>query len=182
MFTETTVGSMNYNVLRNILKQGQVIQRGLGAEIGVLYGDTSAYLLQEFSGLSLISIDPYLEYQEEGSDRSQATMSEYEAIARQKLQAFGNRSILIKDFSENAVHQVRDNDLDFVFIDALHTYEAVKQDLKAWYPKVRSGGLVAGHDYRWGGVGQAVNEFAASVGVKGYVTPRESDVWFFVKP
>ncbi len=52
--------------------------------------------------------------------------------------------------------------LDFVFIDADHTYQAVQQDLAAWFPKVREGGVFAGHDYsgNWPGVVQAVNEFA----------------------
>lgn len=40
-----------------------------------------------------------------------------------------------------------DNSLEFVFIDANHEYEAVKADLAAWYPKVKQGGHIAGHDY-----------------------------------
>jgi len=50
--------------------------------------------------------------------------------------------------------------LDAVFIDADHTYEAVKKDIENWMPKVRKGGILAGHDYieTWPGVVQAVNE------------------------
>jgi cephalosporin hydroxylase len=54
-----------------------------------------------------------------------------------------------------------DNSLDFVFIDASHDYQSVKQDIEAWLPKVRSGGIIAGHDYEpneFPGVVQAVNE------------------------
>lgn len=40
-----------------------------------------------------------------------------------------------------------DQSLDFVFIDANHEYEAVKADIQAWFPKVRKGGHIAGHDY-----------------------------------
>jgi hypothetical protein len=40
-----------------------------------------------------------------------------------------------------------DNSLDFVYIDANHTYEGVKEDIKYWYPKVKPGGLLLGHDY-----------------------------------
>jgi hypothetical protein len=49
--------------------------------------------------------------------------------------------------------------LDFVFIDANHSYEAVLSDLHAWWPKIRPGGLLAGHDYGWSGVAKAVYEF-----------------------
>ena len=182
MFAETTRGSTNYHLLRDLLKQGNIIQKGLGAEVGVLYGDTSQYLLQEFDTLSLLCVDPYLEYEEPGSDRTQDTMNAYEQIARDKLSEFGYRGIFIKDFSCNAVHQVADEALDFVFIDALHTYDAVYEDIRAWYPKVRTGGLVSGHDYRWKGVQEAVDEFALEIAVRGFVTPKESDIWFFVKP
>lgn len=57
--------------------------------------------------------------------------------------------------------------VDFVFIDADHSYEGVMRDIKAWWPKVKSGGTFAGHDYEkgWPGVVKAVNEFAKSVGL-----------------
>ena len=51
-----------------------------------------------------------------------------------------------------------DKSLDFVFIDADHRYEGVLADIKAWLPKVRDGGIIAGHDYDWEGVFKAVNE------------------------
>jgi predicted O-methyltransferase YrrM len=53
-----------------------------------------------------------------------------------------------------------DNSLDFVFIDASHQYIDVKNDIAAWYPKVKIGGTLAGHDYSCSkGVTQAVHEF-----------------------
>lgn len=53
-----------------------------------------------------------------------------------------------------------DKSLEFVFIDANHEYEAVKADLEAWYPKVKPGGHIAGHDYISDPrVKQAVDEF-----------------------
>jgi hypothetical protein len=67
----------------------------------------------------------------------------------------------IRKPSLEAVELYDDNSLDFVFIDASHDYENVLKDVKAWYPKVKSGGLFAGHDYvsGWDGVIQAVDEF-----------------------
>lgn len=68
---------------------------------------------------------------------------------------------------------VADNCFDFVYIDADHTYEAVKADIAAWWPKVRVGGTIGGHDYVKRtlpngvsfGVIQAVTEFAAGLGL-----------------
>lgn len=52
-----------------------------------------------------------------------------------------------------------DNSLDFVFIDASHEYEDVKEDILAWLPKVKVGGILAGHDYdTFEGVNRAVDE------------------------
>ena len=52
-----------------------------------------------------------------------------------------------------------DNTLDFVFIDAAHDYQSVKEDIGAWYPKVKEGGVISGHDYpEWEGVKKAVDE------------------------
>lgn len=176
---ETPLGSMNYNVLANVLKTFNVIQYGCGAEIGVLYGDTSAYLLQELPDLTLYSVDPYLPYDE--PERTEAHMARYEADARQKLSRYGSRSIMMRATSVDAAPVVTDLSLDFVFIDAQHTYEAVREDIATWFPKVRPGGFITGHDYRWDGVHRAVNEFARERRYTGAFTPAASDIWYFRK-
>jgi ubiquinone/menaquinone biosynthesis C-methylase UbiE len=66
----------------------------------------------------------------------------------------------IKMSSLDAVKLYEDESLDFVFIDASHEYEDVKSDILAWLPKVKKGGILAGHDYidAFPGVINAVNE------------------------
>jgi predicted O-methyltransferase YrrM len=74
-----------------------------------------------------------------------------------------------------------DNSLDFVFIDANHSYEFVKDDINAWYPKVKKGGILAGHDYikLWSGVIQAVDEFILK---HNYSLEINSEIcWGFIK-
>ena len=55
----------------------------------------------------------------------------------------------------------QDSSLDFIYIDASHEYNDVKDDLYHWYPKLKKGGIIAGHDYhnRFSGLKKAVNEF-----------------------
>ena len=62
--------------------------------------------------------------------------------------------------TNEAVKLFEDESLDAVFIDADHSYEAVKLDIQNWMPKVRKGGILAGHDYSsaWSGVIRAVDE------------------------
>ncbi len=179
LMQETAYGSMNYNVLAGILKATNAIQYGTGAEIGVLYGDTSFHLLKEIPNLNLYSVDPYLPYDE--PDRTAQHMAKYEADARRRLSQFGARSIMMKCTSVEAAPVITDESLDFVFIDALHTYEACKEDIDAWFAKVRPGGFITGHDYRWDGVNRAVTEFAQQMNYRGLFTPQSSDLWLFRK-
>ena len=51
--------------------------------------------------------------------------------------------------STDAAKLYDDKSLDLVFIDAGHSFEDVVADIKAWLPKVRDYGFIAGHDYSW---------------------------------
>ena len=63
--------------------------------------------------------------------------------------------------SISASKKYEDNSIDFVFIDANHSYDYVKKDIEAWFPKVKNGGVISGHDYHknWPEVIKAVDEF-----------------------
>jgi len=65
----------------------------------------------------------------------------------------------IKNNSKEASKLYKNKSLDFVFIDAEHTYDAVKNDISYWYPKVKTGGILAGHDFNYPEVNSAVNDF-----------------------
>ena len=96
--------------------------------------------------------------------------------------------------STSAAAQFADNSLAFVYLDANHYYEYVKQDLEAFYPKVMVGGMLAGHDFAQGfdyGVIRAVTEFAASRRLMfaitdpplgGYREPICCSGWYLFKP
>ena len=79
----------------------------------------------------------------------------------------------IKCLSHEGAGIFKDNSVDVIFIDAGHSYEAVKKDIEAWLPKMKPNGIIAGHDYNsWAGVKKAVNE--------KFVAPHriENDCWF----
>lgn len=68
----------------------------------------------------------------------------------------------VKSLSWDGANYYVDESLDFIFIDAAHDYESVKKDINAWFPKIKKGGIIAGHDYTWcPDVQKAVNEFFA---------------------
>ena len=73
-------------------------------------------------------------------------------------QHFPGRADIMRMSTHDASRFVPDDSLDFVFIDADHSYEGCKQDIEDWACKVRKGGLVSGHDLNWPTVKQAVEE------------------------
>jgi len=78
--------------------------------------------------------------------------------------------IKIKKLSVEASKDFLDNFFDFVYIDANHDYESVKQDIFHWYDKIKINGFIGGHDYHYGsgGVYEAVNEIFKDKKIKLY--------------
>jgi hypothetical protein len=71
----------------------------------------------------------------------------------------------IKDYSLKASKLYENESVDFIFIGASHDYDNVIKDLYAWFPKLKIGGIIAGHDYGCEGVNKAVNEFFSDKGI-----------------
>lgn len=76
----------------------------------------------------------------------------------------------------------QDNSLDFVFIDADHSYESVKNDIESWLPKVKKGGYISGDDYNWSTVRQAVDEkFGGKLQIIFTNRDGEGTTWIYEK-
>jgi len=169
-----------------------------GAEIGVWYGETSRALLGSFPKLHLIMVDRYKTLTDEeaqicvsrGNKQvgriSQAEMYRaMEGAVRRTQSYYFRRTIMIGDSIQTST-LVKDSFLDFVFVDAHHSYESVRFDVQTWFPKVKPGGIVCGHDYdgrgdKHGrfGVKQAVDDFSKR---KGYfVDTAPNHIWWIAK-
>lgn len=59
-----------------------------------------------------------------------------------------------------------DGSVDFCFIDASHVEEDVKRDIKSWWPKIKPGGVLGGHDWTWGSIKNAVGDFVKTCGLQ----------------
>lgn len=86
----------------------------------------------------------------------------------------------IRSDSVSASKMYENESLDAVFIDADHQYESVKADILAWMPKVKNGGILAGHDYieAYQGVIKAVNETLSKFEV---IECPSNKCWFKIK-
>lgn len=116
-----------------------------GAEIGVEEGRYSEVLCKANPRLTLYCVDPWVVYPGYRSYFDQKKVDEYYSSAVQRLAGTG--CIFIKAFSMEAVKRFGDRSIDFVFIDANHSFISVVEDIYYWSQKVRSGGIIAGHDY-----------------------------------
>lgn len=84
--------------------------------------------------------------------------AEYVRFSQFAQKHFPDRVDIMRMDTHSAARFVPDASLDFVFIDADHTYEGCKRDIEDWACKIRPGGILSGHDINWPTVRQAVEE------------------------
>lgn len=160
---------------------------GEGVEVGVFEGQYSELIASRWQG-RLVGVDPFIHYPDsiykDGSNRT-----DLPAIGKataQKMSAYSNY-ILFPEESLMAVERFMDGKLDFVYLDGNHGLKHIRNDIEAWWPKVKPGGLLCGHDMydrendaHSCGVATAVLEFLYANKLSCHVTPCTS--WWVVKP
>jgi hypothetical protein len=154
---------------------------GTAVEVGVDEGVYSEQLLDDWKGKRLISVDAWLEMApDEYTDlcnTPQGSMDEKYRRTVERLARFGDRSEVRRALSTDAAATMQAASLDFVYLDARHDHDGVREDLQAWFPLVRPGGIMAGHDYNDGvfvegvhGVKSAVDGFFGERGITVHST------------
>lgn len=139
-----------------------------GAEIGVWTGSYSKTLCESIPGLRLTCVDPWAEYEHyHEAKNNQARLDDAYRQAVETLTPFGCE--IVRQTSIEAAADVPDGSLDFVYVDANHGESFVAADLRAWAPKVRAGGIVAGHDYVLGVPASKYKHLEVTPAVDAYV-------------
>jgi Methyltransferase domain len=119
---------------------------GIGVEVGTANGTYALEILRNTNIKELVCVDPYQSYESFNDALNFVDMEGMYQRAKDALGQFGARSKLLRDFSTDAAMKFNDDSLDFVYVDGNHQSKWVEADLYAWWPKVRSGGILFGDD------------------------------------
>ncbi|MBK6786245.1 MAG: class I SAM-dependent methyltransferase [Betaproteobacteria bacterium] len=159
----------------------------IGVEIGVHKGRLSGRLLAANGHMFLHMVDPWSDsgdtYRQTDDYIATYSHEQHEKAMQQALEAvapFDGRYKVHRMTSEQAAPLFDDGSLDFVFIDGDHSYEACSNDIRLWWPKLKEGGLLSGHDYvneKNYGVIRAVNEFVGERELRLGI----NNTWFITK-
>lgn len=171
------------NVGRNNLAEWlHDLDSQVGVEVGVAAGEYSEIICNNNPQMKLYGIDLWQPYRGYTDYRKNETFRKLYQQARSRLSKFP-KYIFIKEFSQNALKRFADNSLDFVYIDANHEDPFITQDIEGWSQKVKSSGIVSGHDYV-SSVKTAVDKYTLDHKIKTWfiLGPAKNPSWIWIKP
>lgn len=163
-------------------------------EVGVLKGHNTAIIGQQRNNSHIFCVDPWRNI----SSIAYRTTEDYVAFLSDQQHEDNfqetrrnqwfldsqQRTTYIREPSVEGAKQFSDEEVDLVFIDGDHSAKAVEQDIAAWWPKVKQGGYISGHDYKFPtykfGVELAVDSFAQKNGLS--LELGGDYTWFIRKP
>lgn len=151
------------------------------AEIGCYRGESTSFFASFDKIKFIYAIDQWCSGYDLNDIASRSDMTLVEECFDFNMLPYVNKFQKIKESSQNAHLLFKDYSLDFVYIDASHLYEDVKNDITNWFPKINKNGYIGGHDYEsnkknnfsWG-VTQAIND---TLGVPDFTFKDSS--WIF---
>eukprot|EP00775_Hariotina_reticulata_P002367 gene2367-2672_t len=170
----------------------------IGAELGVQAGQFASETLQSWHNCTRYYLIDTWAPQSNYKDYAnvpQERHDEFMAQAMLQLKPYKAKTVWMKTTTAAAAKLIPEP-LDYVYVDARHDYCGVLEDIQTYWPLIRPGGIMAGHDYEnapdvmqqsgqdWslcangtihqGSVQAAVNEFFSSQGSQVVVTYREA--------
>lgn len=133
------------------------------AELGVAEGNFSQDICREWNPSKHYCVDNWAKIPDTRGDgnfpQEWHNMNYHAAIW--KMYEYRHKVEFLKGITWEMARHIKDDSLDLCYVDANHSFEGVTQDIKAWFPKVKEGGVMAFHDYFMPqyGVLDSVHEF-----------------------
>jgi predicted O-methyltransferase YrrM len=141
-------------------------------EVGVFAGLSISYILEtcRANGNVIHAIDPW------AGELEPHMASFVDAVERS---GYSDIVRVVRKSSVAAASAYKSNSIDFIFIDADHSYESVLEDMNLWYDKLKPGSIMAGHDYDFEAVQEAVRTFARTMSID---IQQFHAMWYLAKP
>lgn len=158
-------------------------RRGVGVEVGVFAGKFAQEIV-DYTRLRKLHLVDAWKYIEGSQDEWNLPQDQMDDLYNQTVAMFANtpKVNILRQQSVEAASTFANRSLDFVYIDADHRYEFVMQDLRAWAPKLKSGGMLSGHDFvdvgEKFGVRSAVLEYMTLHGGVVFETNQKWPSWY----
>lgn len=130
-----------------------------GAEVGVQRGVHARKVLENWPSCQTFQLIDLWGHQENYVDKANVQQQAQDRIyneAQNRLKKFAHKTTFHRMLSTQAAAHIPDYSLDFIYIDARHDYCGVTEDMETFWPKLRPGGLMAGHDYMYNSQVQAL--------------------------
>lgn len=158
------------------------------AELGVFKGEFSEIILNKTQPSELFLVDIFppeiCSGDKDGNNIVYANLETYYDTLIKKYKR-SKRVKVVKSTTTEFLKSIDDEYLDAVYIDADHSYDAIKNDLELSFKKVKTGGMIMGHDYTasmFPGVVKAVDEFCSSNNLKiQYLTKDGCPTYCIIK-
>ena len=158
-----------YRIL--IAKMCEEAKAKIVVEIGV-YAGALSHLLAETSALEhLYIVDPWI-WEKFGPGHM-------DKIAR-KVEKWADSTstvTVLRMGSLEAVEKFDDGSIDFIHIDQRHGYERIKSDIRAWWRKLRIGGMISGDNYEYPPLAKGVDEILPERQLSGIGKLRGVTAW-----
>jgi predicted O-methyltransferase YrrM len=147
-----------YRSIVNCFSNGKLLEVGTWRGRSLL---SILFLLKKLNYQKICSVDTFMGAPSEiSTSQKDAVEEDIYLQFLNNLTSFGYGDMVstYKMESVKASNLFEDNYFDVIFIDADHVYEAVKQDISVWLPKIKTGGVLCGHDWTWESVQAALND------------------------
>lgn len=170
----------SYGMIPHLLDLGDEIR---GIELGVCWGVNSYMLLESCPNLvQLTGVDHFKSYKDWDREIPQHEQDHNYTKLLYNMDMLGPRFNLIRESTVNASTDFEPESQDFVFVDADHSMKAVLKDLDHYWPKLKPGGIMAGHDGNLFGVNFAVTSWAKHHGIDpSTINTETNSAWWFRK-
>jgi SAM-dependent methyltransferase len=155
----------------------------IAVEIGVWYAQATCMIAQNCTNIKKIyGIDPYVPYEKilDNSTVGEKEINFAKNLAKHNIEFSGvkDKIELLELDSTSALNKFDDKSIDFIFIDCPKEYDEQINDLSEWYKKIKSGGIISGHD--WSVISKSIVDFKNNIKDHNLISIID-DVWVWIK-